>query len=325
MKKNRIWILAVVLVVCLGLLSGCGNNTSESGGKDDKVKIVCTTFPIYDWVVNIIGDESDRFEVTLLLDSGVDLHNYQPTAADVALIGAGDLFLYVGGESDEWVEDVMQEKTNAELVEMSLLDILGNQAKEEEVVEGMEAEEEHEEETEVEYDEHVWLSMKCAKLFVETIADEIQKVEPEAAKSYEENGSAYIDQLEKLDQEYETAVGEAKYKTLIFGDRFPFRYLADDYGLQYYAAFAGCSAETEASFSTITFLAEKVDESGVPAILTIDHSDGKIADTIRENTKDHDQNIIEMNSMQSVTKKEGNSYLGIMQDNLESLKSALND
>jgi zinc transport system substrate-binding protein len=228
------------------------------------------------------------------------------------------------------------------MIVINLLDVLGDAVKEEEVIEGMQEEEhdhEHEddedheedhdhehEEGEIEYDEHVWLSLKNAAVLVSSISDAVQKLDPDHAESYKQNSAAYIEKLNTLDAEYRAAVSSASVTTILFGDRFPFRYLVDDYGLSYYAAFVGCSAETEASFETITFLAQKVDELSLPAVMTIEGTDHRIAETIVQNTQTKDQQILTMDSMQSVTAKDvknGTTYLSLMEKNLSVLKDAL--
>jgi len=340
MKKYISIILVVVMaLVCL---SACGNKTtnttsSESARESKQLQIVTTIFPEYDWVKEILGDQSDNADITMLLDNGVDLHSYQPTAEDIMKISNCDLFIYVGGESDEWVDGALKEAVNKDMKVINLLDVLGDSVKEEEVVEGMEAEEhehedgeaqeeEHEQEEGPEYDEHVWLSLKNAETLVGAISDALQEIDPDNRDTYAANSDAYIEKLSALNGKYQKAVDNATNKTLLFGDRFPFRYLVDDYGLSYYAAFVGCSAETEASFETITFLAGKVDELGLHSILTIEKSDQKIAKTIIQNTKEKNQQILTMDSMQSTTSEDvsgGATYLSIMENNLEVLKEAL--
>lgn len=262
-------------------------------------------------------------DITMLLDNGVDLHSYQPTAEDIMKVSDCDLFVYVGGESDAWVDDALKQAKNKDMQVVDLLDVLGNSAKEEEVIEGMEPEEEEEE---PEYDEHVWLSVKNAEVLSKAIADALEKVDPDHKDIYQENASAYSEKLKDLDAKYQEVVDGASQKTLLFGDRFPFRYLVDDYGLSYYAAFVGCSAESEASFDTISFLANKVDELGLKDIMAIENSNQKIAKTIIENTKEKNQKILTLDSMQSTTSddvKNGTTYLSVMEKNLEVLKEAL--
>ena len=332
MKKYISILLAAVMAVCC--LSACGQNNSNTNtqakdNKDKQIKVVTTIFPEYDWVKEIAGDEVSNMDLTMLLDNGVDLHSYQPTADDIMKISDCDLFIYVGGESDAWVEDALKEAVNKDMKVINLLDVLGSSVKEEEVVEGMEAEEEEEEdgaEEEPEYDEHVWLSLRNAKVLCKAIADDLAEIDTENADAYQENEKAYADKLDELDKKYQETVDAASQKTVLFGDRFPFRYMVDDYGLSYYAAFVGCSAETEASFETITFLAGKTDELGLKNIMTIEKSDQKIAKTIIENTKEKNQGILTLDSMQSTTSddvKKGATYFSIMESNLNVLQEAL--
>lgn len=336
MKKTLSFVLSILLVV--GLLSAsAGSALADSAPEAKRLHIVTTIFPVYDWVMNVLGDQADSAEVTMLLNSGVDLHSYQPTVEDIVKIAGCDLFIYVGGESDEWVDDALAEAINKDMVVIDLLDILGDKVKEEEIVEGMEAEHDHDHEDdhedehdhdheEAEYDEHVWLSLKHAKTISAAIADMLAKLDPANADSYRANAAVYAQKLDALDAQYKAAVDAAPVKTLLFGDRFPFRYLTDDYGLDYYAAFVGCSAETEASFQTIIFLANKLDELGLPAVLQIESADGSIVRTIVENTKSRSQQILTLDSMQSVTAKDvaaGTSYLAVMEKNLDVLKAAL--
>ena len=332
MKKIITLMLVAVFAVCA--LSGCGTSKSGEDTKDKKIKIVTTIFPEYDWVMQILGDKADKADVTMLLDKGVDLHSYQPSTADIAKISEADVFIYVGGESDEWVEDVLKEAKNKKLKVINLMDVMGDKAKEEEVKEGMQPEEEEhaeeakdgKEEEEVEYDEHVWLSLKNAKIFTKKIADVLSEIDKDDAKTYQANYESYAKKLDDLDKKYADAVASAKNKTLVFGDRFPFRYLVNDYGLDYYAAFVGCSAESEASFETVTFLAKKIDELGLGNVLTIEGKNHKIAKTVVDNTKNKDQKVLTMDSMQSTTSKDvkdGATYLGIMEKNLDVLKEAL--
>ena len=336
MKRN-ISIFCAVIMLAL-TICGCGNVTTIDSEEtplaatienNDSLSIVTTIFPEYDLVKEILGDNPANAEITMLLDNGVDLHSYQPTAEDILKIATCDLFIYVGGESDEWVEDALQEATNKDMVVVNLLEVLGSAVKEEEVIEGMEAEEEEEEsegEEEPEYDEHVWLSIKNTEKLCDYIANALCTIDEDNSTVYKENSTAYMSKLDTLDKAYADAVNSSSVDTLLFGDRFPFRYLVDDYGLKYYAAFVGCSAATEASFETITFLSGKVDELSLKSILTIEGDNHKIAETIRDNTQTKDQEILSMDSMQSTTSedvKNDATYLSIMESNLEVLKKAL--
>ena len=301
-----------------------------------KKSIVCTTYPQYDWVMNILGSKSE-FEVTLLQDKGTDLHSFQPSFKDITKVADCDLFVYVGGESDTWVGDALKNSRNKNQIAVNMMEVLGDKVREEEIVEGMQAEEEEDEDLDheeaghhhdeaPEYDEHVWLSLRNAEVVVNALAQNIAKLDVKNANLYTENAAAYSKQLADLDAEYLKMVKAAGKKTVLFGDRFPFRYLVDDYGIKYYAAFVCCSAESEASFETIKFLAGKVDELGLSSVLTIEKSDKKIAKTIVQSSNNKNCKILEMNSIQSVTKKDiknGISYLKIMKGNLDVLKESL--
>ena len=503
MKKITAMLLALVMLV--GVLAGCEKQNDTN--KTDRLSIVTTIFPEYDWVKEILGDKADNAEITMLLDNGVDLHSYQPTADDIVKISNCDLFIYVGGESDEWVDNALKNATNKNMKVINLLDVLGDSVKTEETVEGMQEEEhdhdhghneeitkddikdrtlsdfagewkslypyllngdldeycEHKAEEdedssttkdtylekykaswqcdankitingnkitftytdgksvsaeytyagyqpklndegkirsvryqfettstdapkyvqfndhghepgeaehfhiyfsndgfdalmdiktnpffvggslsvdeildelmghghdhEEESDEHVWLSLRNAEALCKAISAALQEIDPDNKDAYASNTSAYIKKLSALDNEYKKAVNAATYKTVLFGDRFPFRYLVDDYGLSYYAAFLGCSAETEASFETISFLAKKVDELKLSCVLTIEGAQHKIAETIVQNTTAKNQKVLTMDSMQSTTSKDvknGTTYLSVMEQNLSVLKEAL--
>lgn len=503
MKKYISILLAAVMAV--GCLAGCGqkNSNEQADNTDDgKLKVVTTIFPEYDWVKEIAGDEISNIDLTMLLDNGVDLHSYQPTSEDILKISDCDLFVYVGGESDSWVDDDLKNATNKDMQVINLLDVLKDSIKTEESMPGMQAEEGHNhgyahfedsdvqdrtlsdwdgdwqsvypylqdgvldevmekkaesgektaeeykeyyengyktdvsqitidaenntmcfvkngvaskatyeykgyqiydyesgsrgvryffeatsgdadapkyvqfsdhgiapgkaehfhiyagndgfdalskemenwptyypadmsgkeiaedmlEHEEKEYDEHVWLSLKNAQTLCKAIAEALETADPEHKDVYAANVDSYLEKLSSLDGQYQDAVANASQKTLLFGDRFPFRYMVDDYGLKYYAAFAGCSAESEASFETISFLAKKVDELGLKNIMTIENSDQKIAKTIHDNTKDKNQEILSLDSMQSTTSedvKNGTTYLSVMESNLDVLKKAM--
>ena len=331
---KKITALLLALFVLVGALAGCGKQNDTN--KTDKLSIVTTIFPEYDWVREILGDKADNAEITMLLDNGVDLHSYQPTADDIVKISDCDLFIYVGGESDGWVEDALRNAANRNMKVINLLEILGDSVKTEEIVEGMQEEHEHEDahahddaeehEHEEEADEHVWLSLKNAKMLVRVISKALQELDPDNKDIYAANADAYVKKLSALDADYQAAVDAASNKTILFGDRFPFRYLVDDYGLRYYAAFVGCSAETEAGFETISFLAKRVDEWKLPCVLTIEGAQHKIAETIVQNTTTKNQKVLTMDSMQSTTTqdvKNGTTYLSVMEKNLSVLKEAL--
>lgn len=353
MKKSKIILGTALLGVGALALAGCSKKaeettvaattvaetTSESSSEEtesvaesDKIQVVSTIFAGYDWAREIIGENQDDYELTYLLDKGVDIHSFQPSAADISKIKNADVFIYVGGESDEWVADVLKESTNDKMQVINLVGILGDKALDEEVKEGMEDDHDHEEEHEGDHDhehvkdEHVWLSLKNAQVYVQEIGKALVSIDAKNAEALAQNEELYMEELALLDGAYQLAADKAKVKTVLFGDRFPFRYLVDDYGLDYYAAFVGCSTDTEASFETVTFLAKKTDELALNNILTIENSDQKLAKTISENTSGKSQNLITLDSLQSVSKKDieaGKSYLGVMTENLGVLQAAL--
>ena len=310
MKKTIAILLSVIFVVLS--VSSCATQKVS-----DKKSIVVTVFPEYDWVMNVIGDLSEEYEVNLLLKNGSDLHSYQPSTKDMASISSCDLFIYVGGESDFWVEKALENPMNKNRTVINLMKILGSRAIEEEGEEGEKPE----------YDEHVWLSLKNAVLFSKHICTELSRIDDKNTKKYLENTANYLSRLTELDENYSKVVNESSFNTLIVADRFPFAYLCKDYNIQYYAAFDGCSADTEASFETVIFLAEKLDESGLNCVLKIESSDDSLPTTIINNSKNKNRKILTLNSIQSVTMKDiesGTTYLSLMQSNLDILRDALN-
>ena len=325
------------LVLGTALLLGCGAQTTPIEEGADKVSVVCTTFPQYDWVMNLLGDAAETVEVSLLVKNSSDIHNYQPSAQDMIAMKEADLFLYVGGESDSWVKDLMKADVTLSDKSVSLVAALGDAALVEEIVEGMEHDhdhgnsfqqapgeaEDHDSET---LDEHVWLSLENAEILCQYISGRLQKLAPDEAAMIAESTATYVKELHELGVEYQSMVDESGHNALIFGDRFPFRYLTEDYELEYYAAFAGCNAEVEAGFDTIIGLAEKVDELEVPCVLVIDGSDKSLAEAILQAAGKSDKEILTLDSMQSVSWEDilqGSNYLDIMKANLKVLRKAL--
>lgn len=300
---------AIAFVLALGLaflpLYGCREKTVHE--EKDTLQIVSTIFPSYDWVREILGKEAKKADLSLLVKNGVDLHSYQPSVEDLVMISECDLFIYVGGTSDGWVEDALHASQNPDQIAVDLLQVLGL-------------------DDDTEADEHVWLSLKNAKELCTHIADQLSALDPERAQTYADNLAAYTEQLETLDVQYEKMVDNAEGDTVVFGDRFPFRYLFDDYGIHCFAAYAGCSAEAEVSFDTVITLAEKIDALGLSCILVPETSDKSLAQTILQSTKDKNQEILVLDSMQSVTEdqmEEGITYLSGMESNLAVLEYAL--
>ena len=340
---KKIAAFAMLVLAAALTFTACSAEKSEKTPTQKKVSIVATIYPQYDWLKNILGDRLDAVNLKLLIKNGTDLHSYKPSAQDIAAIASADMVVYVGGESDEWIEKALKATPKDGRVQVNLMEALGDRVKEEEVVEGMQAEEEHHhehgeeaEEHEHEHhehaeapenDEHIWLSLKNAEILVMNLADALSKVDTAHATEYHMNAALYIAKISALDAQYRAATDSASLKTILFGDRFPFRYLVDDYGIKYFAAFVGCSAESEASFETVAFLAGKMDSLALPAIFTIDGSNGKIARAILDaSKKSKDTPVLSLNSMQSVTDAQmqsGIDYLSIMQENLEVLKKAI--
>lgn len=377
MFKKLAALMAVVMLLSVAMAPAMAE-------KNEKLKIVATTFPSYDWLRQILGEREQEVELSLLQDSGIDLHNFQPTAQDFVKVSSADLFVYIGGVSDGWVDDAIGEAHNKHVLAVNLMDAMGDAVKQDVTVEGMqesahahnhddheheaeaahdheheheheaeaahdheheaEAVHDHEHEAEADHDhehdhehehegrehnhadEHIWLSLRNAKVLVAALKDALVQVDAGHAAVYEANAAAYIAKLEALDKEYAQAVAQVAEPVLLFGDRFPFRYLMDDYGITYYAAFAGCSAETEASFKTVAFLAGKTDEHKLKAVLTLDGSDQAIAKAVINATGPRDQQLLTLNAMQSIGAQDianGITYLDIMQDNLAVLRQAL--
>ena len=347
--KKYIGIGLGILMVMMMVL-GCakkesGGSVSEaessstavesSSAETKKISVVTTIFPAYDWVKQVVGDNKN-VEITFLIDKGVDLHSYQASAEDIAKITDSDLFVYVGGESDEWAEDIIKENPNLKYI--SMVDSIGEAALAEELVEGMQEEEHehahegeehaneehaHEHDGEEAIDEHVWLSIKNAKTVVAAIEHQLSEIDADNKASYEKNANDYIAKLDELDKEYKDTLSSIENKTILVGDRFPFRYLVNEYGINYYAAFLGCDAGSEASFETVKFLANKMDELNMSKIFIIDGSKGDLAKTIVDNTKDKNATVLMLDSMQSTKSSDNANYIDIMRKNLEVLKEAL--
>lgn len=308
MKKRLLMILSALIL----LLAGCGQRKDEQ-----KLQVVAAIFPEYDWVRQIVGKD-DSVEITLLVDDGVDPHSFQPSVSDMVTAANCDLLIYGGGESDQWLAKL--EATNPNRKDIALLPLLGERAHEEEIVEGMEAEAE-----EGEMDEHVWLSLRNADLFCQAITEALCSLNPEKSDVYRTNLSAYQQQLSTLDAQYQDAIANAAKDTIVVCDRFPFRYLVEDYGIQYYAAFPGCSAETGASFETVVFLSDKIKELNLNALLVTEGSDGRLAQTVAQNAGNAAMPVLTLNSMQSVSAEQAKQldYLSVMTENLAVLQQAL--
>ena len=317
LKKIFAALLGLTFIVTS---AGCAG---KSANKYKGVRVVCATAPLYDWTRQITKDTVGT-EEKLIINNGTDLHSFQPSTSDIVAIKSADVLIFVGGESEEWIRDAIKESTNKDQKVVCLMDILKDSIVEEEIVDGMQGEDDEEEggeEEGPEYDEHVWLSLRLASRSCKAIEETLASVVTKDADKFKANLDSYAAKLEALDKQYEEAVKGSRLDTMVVCDRYPFRYLAEDYKLKYSAAFVGCSAETEASFETVKFLADKVKSLDSKAVLIIENSDVKIAKTVLETAGKSDVKIETIDSMQSCGKEL--DYLGTMTGNLEKLKAAL--
>lgn len=326
MKKLPALLLLLTTLFLTTFLGGCSDSRPDND-QTTALQIVTDSFSAYDWTKNIIGDAD--IKLTLLGDNGADIHSYQPNARDFAMIADCDMFIYIGGESDSWVTDAV-EQTATSAYAMPLLTVIADNMPLLTVNdENISADDEHDHDHAdgLELDEHIWLSLKNAVICTDAIAEKLAEIDPDNAAAYRTNAAAYIEKLNALDSEYQAAIDTAAFNTLLVADRFPFAYLVNDYDLNWYAAYKGCSAETGASFETVKFLSEKLTELQLPAVLTCEKSDNSLAETILSTAKVSDTEIIALNSLQSVTAEEiadGKTYLKVMQENLSALSAALN-
>ncbi len=344
--KNRIFSIAIAVITAASL-SACGNtapstaaaatDTSETAttatseamtetasetntpDASDRLSIVVTNFPEYDFARQIAGDKAD---VTMLLKPGAESHTYDPTPEDIITIQNSDMFVYVGGDSDEWVDDVLSSMDQSNMNIFRLMDAVDTV--EEELVEGMEEEEEEEEGEEPELDEHVWTSPVNAMTIVRKMADTIETLDPENKDAYEENANGYIAQISDLDKAFHEVIDNAARREIIVGDRFPFRYFCDEYGLTYYAAFPGCSTDTQASAKTVAFLIDKVKSDQIPVVFHIELSNEEMCNSIAEATGAKSELLNAVHNVSDEDFKAGVTYVSLMQHNVEVLKEALN-
>lgn len=318
---KNLWFKLMLSVLIIGtiIIFTASCDTNEDDGKYD---IVCTIFPEYDFITNIIGDNNELFNVTMLLGNGSDMHSFQPTVADIARISDCDLFVYVGDQSQNWVANVLKNVDTNKTTVISLSEILENELHEECTA----IEEEHDHDHGEGYDEHVWLSLKKSQKIIDTLCSEIVNLDAENKEKYISNSENYKSIIKTLDKDFEDSLKTAKFNTLIFADRFPFIYLTEDYGIEYYAAFSGCSTESDAGVKTILSLSEKLTELNLPALMVIETSDKTVANTVISQSGLSDTEILTLNSCQTVTKAQieaGLTYIDVMKTNLENIKIAL--
>lgn len=346
-KLSKILAISLSLILIAGAFYGCG--LKKDGKNDGKLKVVATIFPQYDFLRQIGGDKID---LKMLLTPGAESHSFEPTPKDIKAVKDADLFVYVGGDSDSWVEEILEGVDKDKLKTVTLMDTVKTVP--EETVEGMQEEHDHEghhhdedsdhekdsehhedsdkhhehehdkDKEDVELDEHVWTSPKNAIEIVKKLSDELGALDPENKDYFKKNADEYIKKLEGLDGQFKEVVENGKRKEIIFGDRFPFRYFVDAYGLKYYAAFPGCSTDTEASANTVAFLIDKIKTDKIPVVFHIELSNTKMAESISEATG---AKIMQLNAVHNVSKEDfekGVTYLDLMTKNLDALKEALN-
>jgi zinc transport system substrate-binding protein len=319
---KRVFLIVCIFLAFAAVLPARGRREGrQAGAGPGALSVVTTNFPPYDFVREIGGG---RINLTMLLPPGSESHSFEPSPRDIISIQNSDIFIYTGGESDDWVDRILSSMDRGNRKTIRLMDCVD--VVEEEIVEGMQDEEEEEDhfhEEEAEYDEHVWTSPANAKLIVSAISGALCDLDSANAAFYRDNTTAYLKKLDDLDSSFRETVGRGVRKTLVFGDRFPFRYFADAYGLSYFAAFPGCSTETEASAATIAFLIDKVRQERIPVVFHIELSNEKIADTICEETGAKKGLLHAAHNVSRQEFEGGTTYLGVMTKNVEILREAL--
>lgn len=327
MKKLVSIFLSTVIICSLFSISGCGK-TEKVQNSDGKISIVTTIFPYYDFVRQLAGDKAD---VRLLLSPGSDPHSYEPTPSDIVAIENCDLFVYNGGESDEWVDGVLSSIENKNVKVMKMMEYVTlrheqsmdhnhEHAEHEDMDDNDEG---HDHEEGEEYDEHIWTSIRNAERMSASIADELISVDSKNSDYYNEKKADYISSLDSLDKKFTEVANNKKRDTLVFGDRFPFLYFVSDYDLGYECAFPGCSHETEPSTAVVSHLIDFTRENNIPVVFYLELSSGKIAQIISE---DSSAKTMQFSSCHNVTKEDfenGATYISVMEQNLEALKEAL--
>lgn len=311
---KKILSMIIVSAMLFALLAGCG---AEPEQESEGLSVVATVFAPYDFARQLVGE---RGEVTLLLPPGSESHSYEPTPKDIIGIQNCDLFIYVGGESDAWVADVL-ESVGEGARTVTLMDCV--ELLEEERVEGMEVEDDEHGDGDVEYDEHVWTSPRNAKLICEKIASALCEADPEGEAEYMAALGNYLQELDELDAAFKEVVANGVRDTVVFGDRFPLLYFAKAYGLEYYAAFPGCADETEPSAATVAFIIDKVREEGIPVVFHIELSNEDMADTICEETGAEKMLFSACHNVTRQQFEAGVTYLELMWQNVDALREAL--
>lgn len=324
MKKFISFVLSLFIIFTTAFsLASCSSDKGNAKKDNSKISVVTTIFPYYDFTRNIAGDKAD---IKLLLSPGSEPHSYEPSPSDIVAIENCDIFIYNGGESDEWVESVLESVKNKNMKVMRMMDYVDLLY--EQSVDHDEHNHEHEEHDEhehgEEYDEHIWTSIRNAEKLTDAIYDELSACDLANKEIYTKNRDAYLTKLKTLNSEISDIVKNAKRKTVVFGDRFPFLYFVTDYSLEYECAFPGCSSETEPSISTVTHMIDFTRKNEVPVVFYLEFSNGKVARLISE---DSGAKTMRFSSCHNVTKDEfagGASYISLMEQNSNALKEALN-
>lgn len=316
MKLKRKLLAVITAAATVFSLCACSSESGYSNSDSGKLKIISTVFPPYDLARQIAGDNA---EISILLPPGSEIHNYEPSAKDMIAIRNCDIFLYIGGENEQWAEKLINSNDTENVTAVKLIDYVPTLSEDED-----EHDHDHDHEHEHETDEHIWTSPKNAQLMLSAVYDAICKVDPSNKQTYTKNKDAYAKQLSDLDDAYRSAVDNAKNKTIVLADKFPFRYLAHEYGLEFSAAFAACSDESEPGVSTMIKLTKTIKENNIPAVYYLEFSSTKIADTLCDETG---ATKLMLHSCHNVSKQdiENNvSYVDLMKQNLENLKLTLN-
>jgi zinc transport system substrate-binding protein len=324
--KKIIACLMAALILMTGLTACSGKNGSsqesnKAAANEKKLSIVCTNFPEYDFVRQIVGDSAD---ITMLLKPGAESHTFEPTPADIITIQNSDLFVYVGGDSDKWVDGILESMDQSTMRLFKLMECVN--LVEEELVEGMQPEENEKAESEEgpELDEHVWTSPANAIKIVQKLSDTICELYTADQNTIKANTADYLKKLQKLDDDFRDVISNAGRKEIIVGDRFPFRYLCEEFGLSYYAAFPGCSTDTEANASTVAFLIDKVKSDHIPVVFHIELSNEQMCNSICEATGAKSELLNAVHNVSDSDFKTGVTYIDLMEHNVEVLKEALN-
>ena len=312
-------VIVLFCITSILLFSGCTGKSDITEG--EKLSVVCTSFPQYDWVRNIVGEVSD-VEISLIIDNGTESHSYQATADDIIKIKNSDIFIFNGGKSDSSFDKIAEQNRHEGWISINMMNSIPEKLLYEDIFES--ESHNHHEST---YDEHIWLSLNNSIELCHIITDELSKADPENSNIYKTNCENYTTVLENLNLRYKELVSGSAKKEIILADRHPFKYLMNDYNLKCYAAFPGCSSDTEASFETVITLAKKIDELGITKIAVTENSNSSIAESVISASAAESIDIITMNSIQSVSQKDidsGLTYISAMESNLEALTKLLN-